>query len=130
MLLGFTICFYLLSTNTVLRRLPVLVGKDGDQFRADRRGLYVNRAVDAIDAMLPAENTVACFPEGIMINYLSRRRTSTPYVNFNPPDLLLFGEHQMVAALQKSPPDCILLVHKDTTPYTKEAFVVPLSSHH
>jgi len=52
-----------------------------------------------------------------MINYLARRRTPTPYLNFMPPELILFGEDHMVKALDQSPPDCVVLVHKDTSEY-------------
>jgi hypothetical protein len=52
-----------------------------------------------------------------MINYLARRPTATRFVNFNPPDLLLFGEANMIRALQNSPPDFIFIVHKDTSEF-------------
>ena len=57
-----------------------------------------------------------------MINYLARRCTSTAYVNFNPPDLLLFGEDRMIAALRRSPPDYVFLVHKDTNEFGERFF--------
>ena len=57
-----------------------------------------------------------------MINYLSRRQTAGPYVNYNPPDLLLFGEDRMLAALQATPPDYIFLVHKDTGEFGERFF--------
>jgi hypothetical protein len=116
-LLGFATAFYVSRTAAVLQLLNAQVGSATDEFRADNRGKYIGRAVDLIDQLVPPEKTVACFPEGIMINYLSRRRTSIPYVNFNPPDLLLFGESSMLDSLKHSPPDYILLVHKDTSEF-------------
>ncbi|MDP9174083.1 MAG: hypothetical protein M3O30_09490 [Planctomycetota bacterium] len=108
------ILVYLWTTPRTLARMNTLAGTGADEFRADSRGIYVQRAIAAIEQLIPPDKTVACLPEGIMINYLSRRRTSTPYVNFNPPDLLLFGEDKMLAAFEKSPPDYVLVIDKDT----------------
>ena len=113
---------HLAFTATALRQLGVTVGSGADAFRADARGIYVNRAVDLVQQLVPADKTLACFPEGIMINYLARRVAPTPYVNFNPPDLLLFGEENMLQALRRHPPDYILIVHKQTSEFGVKFF--------
>ncbi|MFO1020391.1 MAG: hypothetical protein U0903_06810 [Planctomycetales bacterium] len=64
-----------------------------------------------------ANETVMVFPEGVMLNYLSRRRTSVPYTNYMPPEVLLFGEEKIDAALQKSPPDWIVIFPKNLGEY-------------
>ena len=38
-----------------------------------------------------------------MVNYLARRVNPTPYINFMPPELIMFGEENMVAAFRSSP---------------------------
>lgn len=114
---------HLAITHTAMNRLTVSVGTGPDQFWADaERGPCVNNAVLAARQIIPANKTLACFPEGIVINYLSRLRTPTPYVNFNPPDLLLFGENRMVTALKSAPPDFVFLVHKDTSEFGEKFF--------
>jgi hypothetical protein len=114
---GGVVIVHLAITATTCRQLNVTVGTGGDSFRADERGLYVNRAVALVEQIVPTDKTLGCFPEGIMINYLARRVVPTPYVNFNPPDLLLFGEDHMLAALRRRPPDDILIVHKQTSEF-------------
>jgi hypothetical protein len=114
---GAVIIVHLAITATTCRRLTVVVGSGADAFFADERGVYVNRAVELLQQVVPQGKTLDCFPEGIMINYLSRRVVSTPYVNFNPPDLLLFGEANMLEALRRRPPDDILIVHKQTSEF-------------
>jgi hypothetical protein len=104
---------HLIITGAAIGKLTVVVGSGPDQFLATDRGDYINRAV-AVAKQFPENTTIDCFPEGIMINYLSRRKTSVPYVNFNPPDLLLFGQSNMLKSLQAHPPDYIFIVHKDT----------------
>jgi len=107
---------------TAMGRLTVSVGNGADQFWADSvRGNCVNNAV-LLAQQIPPEKTLACFPEGIMINYLARRNAPTRFVNFNPPDLLLFGEDRMLQAMAASPPDYIFLVHKDTSEFGERFF--------
>jgi hypothetical protein len=114
---------HLAITHTAIKRLTVSVGSGPDQFWADaERGPCVNNAVEAARQIIPPDKTLACFPEGIMINYLARLNTSTPYVNFNPPDLLLFGEDRMLEALKRSSPDYVFLVHKDTSEFGERFF--------
>ena len=52
-----------------------------------------------------------------MLNYLSRRATPTRHLNFMPPELAIYGEAEIVRDLAESPPDWVLLVHKDTSEY-------------
>ena len=52
-----------------------------------------------------------------MLDYLARRRAPAKHLNYMPPETVLFGEQAMLAALQASPPDAVLLVHKDTSEY-------------
>ena len=56
-------------------------------------------------------------PEGVMLNYLARRETSIPYLNFMPPELLAFGEREIIASLDQSSPDFVVLVHKDASEF-------------
>ena len=60
---------------------------------------------------------MAVLPEGVMLNYLARRSSSTAHTNFMPPELILYGEERILADFKKSPPDYVALVHKDTTEY-------------
>ena len=119
---------HLLITGAAIAKLTVAVGSGGDQFLAPDRAIYINRAV-ALARQIPQDRTITCFPEGIMINYLARRRTSVPYVNFNPPDLLLFGESNMLASLKAHPPDYVFIVHKDTTEFGVRFFGTDYGKH-
>jgi hypothetical protein len=52
-----------------------------------------------------------------MLNYLLRTKNPTPYINFMPPELLIFGEDPMLAAFSEHPPDFVALVHNRTDLY-------------
>ncbi len=59
-------------------------------------------------ATTPEDATVVVIPEGVMINYLARRRNPTPFMTFLPSDLLMYGEVRMLDALQRDPPDHVI----------------------
>jgi hypothetical protein len=107
----------LLQTTASFRAEKVItVGDGGNVFKADIRGRYMNSVVTQLAASPPG-TTVAVLPEGVMVNVLARRRTSLRFVNFMPPEVLLFGEDKMLADLVAHPPDKIVLVQKDTSEY-------------
>lgn len=41
----------------------------------------------------------------------------TPYINFMPPELIMFGEDAMVAAFESHPPDWIVLTDRHVPEY-------------
>jgi hypothetical protein len=99
-----------------------VMGQGGDSFvvhspETSPRTAIVLRAIDRIQALLPPNGTVAVFPEGIMLNYLTRRQAPTAYVNFMPPELAAFGEQAILEAHRRAPPDLVVLVQKDTAEY-------------
>lgn len=98
-------------------KLVVPVGAGADALMADQRGRFVNPALEYLGEELPARATLAVLPEGVMLNYLLRTVNPTPYINFMPPELLLFGEDSMLAAFADRPPDFIVLVHNRTDLY-------------
>lgn len=81
------------------------------------RGRAVNWALEQVDQRIAADQTLVVVPEGVMINYLSRRRNPTPYINFMPPEIMLFNERAILTAMRSTPPDYVLVVHKDTAEY-------------
>ena len=103
--------------NYRLSHKQYVVSKGPDSFIADGRGILVNTAVSEIAKRLRPDQTLAVLPEGAMLNYLSRRVNPTPYVNFMPPELIMFGEAHILDSFRVRPPDYIALVHKNTAEY-------------
>ena len=96
------------SSHLSAKQWTVMAGGP-DSFRATARGLEVQAAVDWIDQRVPPSGTVAVFPQGLMVNYLARRATPTRFVNFMPPEVIAAGEAAMLAALQRHPPDAVVI---------------------
>lgn len=97
-----------------------MVSSGADAFRADRRGVAMNELLTRL-RQAPAGATVAVFPEGAIINYLARRGSSTPYLNFIPTDLTIF-EAQVLPAFRANPPDYTVLVQRNTSDYGARSF--------
>lgn len=108
-------------TRFWFQRKTVLVGKGADAFWADERGRVVNEALETLRRVLP-QATLAVMPEGVLLNYLSRRRNPTPYTNFVTPLVLSVGEARMVDALEAQPPDYIMLMDRATSEYGTPRF--------
>jgi hypothetical protein len=79
-------------------------------------GAAMASAAAWIDAHTAPTNTLAVLPEGVMLNYLTRRDNPTPYVVFAF-EVWAFGEQNMLAAYEKNPPDYIVLVQRDSSEY-------------
>ena len=68
-----------------------------------------------IETNVSPDATVAALPQGVMLNYLSRRINPTPDLDWNPTMFMVFGQEKMTAAFANHPPDYVLLV--EWTPY-------------
>ena len=91
----------------------VPVGDNTDRFLAVDRGDEVVRAIQLIDALTPKNSTLAVMPQGLMLNYLTRRTDPIDCVNLMPPEVLSTGEDRVVEQLNSHPPDVIVLSEKD-----------------
>ena len=95
-------------------RKNVAVSSGPDAILADNRGHAVNAVLDYFSRYSEPEQTVVAIPEGVMLNYLSRRANPTRFHNFNPFEVHLHGENIMLQSLLEASPHFIVLVHKDT----------------
>lgn len=95
------------------------IGSNGDQFWTDFRAMdqLVGGTLKWISENTRPDQTVAVIPEGVMINYLTRRASTIPMLTMLPPDLIMFGEQTALDSLKAHPPDYIILVHRHTGEY-------------
>jgi hypothetical protein len=97
------------------------LGSGGDRMatydpKIDPTGAAMAAAAAWIETNTMPTNTLAVLPEGVMLNYLTRRDNPTPYVVFAF-EVWAFGETNMLAAYEKNPPDYIVLVQRDSSEY-------------
>jgi hypothetical protein len=100
-----------------LRKMNVRVGTGADAFLADPRGIVANEAIAMIEANVGPKQTLAVVPEGVILNYLTRRPNPTPYYSTIPIEMILYGEDAIVEAFAKTPPDFLAFAHRPTPEY-------------
>ena len=108
---------HLRISHELSRAKTVQVSRGADAFRADARGHWVGVALGEIEQRVAPGQTLATFPEGLMVNYLARRANPTPFTSFVPPEMRRHGEARILEACQASPPDFVALVRKDMSEY-------------
>ncbi len=115
---GLVFAYLSMQGQIMARKDRWVVGPVGDRMRVDAlRGELVNKALEVFPEMIEKGQTLAVLPEGVMLNYLLRRSNPTPYTNFMPTEVILFGESAMLEAFREHPPDWIALAHKDTSEF-------------
>src|SRR5207248_2418711 len=88
-----------------------------DSFLADHRGPAVDALQKHLRLFTSPGTTLVCMPEGLLTNFLARRRNPTGHLNFTPPALIMFGEDRMVADFKRHPPDLIAIFTHPTPEY-------------
>ncbi len=121
--LGLLVVFCIAQVRTTaawMDRKTERVGEGRDAFRADVRGAWIRMAAEHVREA--GYGSIAVVPEGVLINYLARVPNPTPYVNFMPPEEILFGGAAWAAAFRAAPPDAIVIVPKDTSEFGRGPF--------
>ena len=121
------VLFHVRVSHSYYREKNFPVGEGSDLLvtydpRLDPRGPAVVRTLEILERGTGSTDTLAVFPEGVLLNYLSRRRNPTPYTTLMPTEIAAFGEDAVVRALDAHPPDLVALVHKDTSEFGRGFF--------
>lgn len=79
-------------------------------------GRIIQEAIDRIGVLVQPDETLTVFPEGLMFNYLTRRRSASPYTAFLPTFFSIF-DRAILESLRQKPPGFVLLVERSTSEY-------------
>jgi len=88
------------------------VGEGRDAIFADDRGRPIERLLAEIETRVGRDETLLVFPEGVMLNFLTRRANPTPYYLFDRTSRQLWGDDTMVRALAARPADWLVLFER------------------
>jgi hypothetical protein len=109
---------YVHHSWTYFARKIFPIGAGADQivsFARDGRAQPITQTLDWIDGNMARDATFTAVPEGIMLNFLTRRRSTVSFTTFMTVDFLAWGgEDEALRELQAAPPDYVVVVHKDT----------------
>ncbi len=106
---------HVLRSERYLAAKTYLVAAGGDAFWSDSRGAAIEGLLATLASHRQPGQTLAVFPDGILLNYLLRAPSSLPYLNYVPTEVLAYGEERILADLQQQPPDWVVLVEADTS---------------
>lgn len=103
------------------------VGQGGDQILAchpsvDPSGYQVAKTIQWLRSNLRADQTFIVIPEGVVLNYLTRRVNPTPFTNFMPPEMEAYGEDKILDEFVKKRPDYFVIVHRNAWEYGVDFF--------
>ena len=83
----------------------------------DPRVIPVKNTLDWINREMAPGHSFYALPEGIMLNYLTRRPSPSKYLNLMLPEMEYYQENLILQDLKSASPEYILIVHKDTSEY-------------
>lgn len=108
--------------NAYMQARRFQVSSGANAFFAGGYGPVVDNLARAIVEKTPPGSTLVCFPEGLLTNFLSNRLNPTGHAQFTPPALAMFGEARMLADLQRTSPDYIVIFEWDNSIYGPKYF--------
>jgi hypothetical protein len=119
---GLVIHLQIESVFLARKTFPLKDPRGGSILADAERGKEVSEILQQLSAVAAPGQTLAVLPEGVMINYLSRMPNPTPYINFMPPEFVIFGEEEMVHAFRRRPPDFVLVMRRNVAEYGYHRF--------
>lgn len=125
----FTLFFYFNATKYFydLKNYPISHGRDRF-FTFDATllsyGPVMNKTLEYIDRSLSKNDTFIVMPEGVMLNYLSRRSNPCRYFEFTPNFVEAVGEENMIHEISQHRPSLIILSKKNTSEHGAKCFGV------
>jgi hypothetical protein len=115
------------QSQNVLSTKTLAVGNGPDKIwtfngKIHPAGPAVQSALAWMESNAAPEATLAVLPEGVMVNYMTRRVNTTKYLIWNPAEIVGFGQSTMTASFCENPPDYVMLIHRDPSEYGVKFF--------
>jgi hypothetical protein len=114
-------------SNEFYKAKTFSVGFGGDRIvtydpKYDERSILISQAVEWISANVNDKETIIVIPEGVVINYLTRRINPTPYIGFTVTEIMIYGEDTILDSFKINPPNYFTIVHRNSKEYGFEYF--------
>jgi hypothetical protein len=90
----------------------------------DRGGPVLDVTLKEINETIKPNENFLVIPEGILLNYLTRRESPSPYTAFLLGDLVMHHEEKMVERLSNRLPDYVILIDRHVSEWGFKKFGV------
>jgi len=104
-----------ISDTYLIRNYPIATDKEEIiTFDAvlNAEGPVINETIKKINETVKPNENFLVIPEGILLNYLTRRDNPSPYTAFLLGDLVMHHEEKMVEKLNRRLPDYVILIDR------------------
>lgn len=116
----FSLSFVFLEFSAAVFKSEIPVNTDmGVVYGGKAIAETILAAVEYIKNNSENNDKIWVIPEGIMINFLSKRASVDTYYAFYPPYIETFGEDKILHDIKNNPPRFILINSRDTSDYGK-----------
>lgn len=119
------IWMYLQATDVwATKRMGARLDTPADgYFNADpQRADAITKALNFASSQIKPGETLACVPDGTLINFLLRRVNPTGHSVLLPGEMIMFGEQRITDDFANAPPDWIFVSHRDLAMQNAHAF--------
>jgi hypothetical protein len=86
----------------------------------------LGRSLEEVRALIARDfssaQTLLVLPEGVSLNYLTRKRTAVPLFEFAPPALAFYGQDRLLQQLTDRPPDLVVVLSRDLREFGTPVF--------
>jgi len=114
-LISFIVLFN--DSNKMLRQKRLAIGQAADRIVTFGPSYDIGEifkiALNWVDTNVPTNGTLAVLPDGITLNYLSRRINPTPCLFWDPNVMTMFGQDRMTSLFEQNAPDYIVVIEQD-----------------
>lgn len=119
--------FYFNVTRQVYTHKNYAVAEGKDQFftyddRVAINGPVINITLQKIEKLMSKSDTFVALPEGVMLNYLSRRSNPSRFFEFMPNFIMGVGEIRIMGSISQAKPSFVLLIERDFSEYGARYF--------
>jgi len=76
------------------------------------RGIIFNAVIEFVEKEIPEEDEITTIPGSILLNYMTRKKSSLKYIYLDPGALQIIGNYKIYGDLQKNPPPYIIFVEQ------------------
>ncbi|MCB0324218.1 MAG: hypothetical protein KDD69_11625 [Bdellovibrionales bacterium] len=117
LIISFVSLYFQLSIGNTAQKQHRLDTPRGSLAAAPAEGQALSGLLRYIQDELPQNSSVAFFPEGGLLNFLSRRANGTPYASIMPVETEIFSLEKILSRIASHPPHYIALVQNDLREY-------------